>query len=218
DRRRTQDGDAQAWNHDVAVARLVAAVDGGVRQAAREDDHDTFDRDDLDLDVEQPGDEARPGARRIDHRLAADGGLFAGHRVASHHPGDPVAIAAKADDLGVGSDLRSAAPRGLDVADHEVEGVQMAVLGNPEDGPHLRRQRRLAATRLLERNALAGDPGFAASVDESRLPGFVLFGHRHEVTAGVLDCGARDATKDATLLDALDGGGAVLARKTSPDG
>ena len=85
DRRGAQDGDTQAGDDDVAVARLVAAIDRRVRQAPREDDHDAFDRNDLDLDIEQAGDEPRPGAGGVDHRLAADGRLFTGHRVPSQH-------------------------------------------------------------------------------------------------------------------------------------
>src|SRR5260370_4724470 len=86
DRRRSEDGHAQTGNDDVAVARLVAAVDGRVRQATREDDHYALDRNDLHLDIEQPGDEPGPRAGRVDHRLAADARLLAGYRVASQHP------------------------------------------------------------------------------------------------------------------------------------
>src|SRR5205823_8316404 len=178
--------------------------------SVREDDHHSFDRDDLDLDVEEAGDESRPGTGRVDHRLAPDARLLAGDGVAGEHPGDAIVGLEKAGDLGVGPDLSAAAPRRLDVAHHQVEGVQMAIFVNPEDGADMLGEGRLAPAGLLDRDPLAGDSRFGAALDETRFPGKVFLGDRNEVSTGVLDGGLRDAPEDAALLHALDRGGRVV--------
>ena len=173
-RRRPQDRDTQCRDDDVAVPRLVAAIDCGMRHPMRENDHDALDRDDLDLDLEQPGDEACPGAGCVDHGFAADAGLFSRHRVARQHAGQPVAIASEAGDLRIGARLRSPATRGFDIAHHQIEGVQVAVFRNPEDGTDVFRQGRLAPAGLLDRDPLTRNPRFAAALDETRFPGQIL--------------------------------------------
>src|ERR1700680_1681353 len=155
-RRRAEDRDTQRRDDDVAVARLVATVDRRMGDSVRQHDHDALDRDDLDLDLEQPGDEARPGSGRVDDRLASDARLFAGHGLASQHFGHTVTVLAETGDLGVRPDLRAAAPRRFNVPYNEIEGVEVPVFRNPENGPHLFGERRLAPAGLPDRGAAGG--------------------------------------------------------------
>ena len=210
DGRGAEDGDAQRGNDDVAVARLVTAIDRGMCHPMRQHDHHAFDGNDFDFDVEELGHESCPRAGRVDHRFAADRGLFSGHGVPCQHAGYPITIAIEAGDLGIGAHLRSSATRGFNVAHHQVEGVQVAVFGNPEDGADLLGESRLATARLFDRNPLAADARFATALHEARNPRFVLLRNRDEVAAGVLDRGPGNSTENAAFLDALDGGGQVV--------
>ena len=197
---------AQPGHDDVAVARLVAAIDRRVRQPPGEHHHRSLDRHHLDLHPEEARHQPGPGAGRVDHRLAGDRSFVVRLRIADADTGQAIPVAKETDDFGVGHHPGAPAARRFHVSHHQVEGVEVAVLRNPEDRTHMFRKSRLAPARLIERNPLAGDAGAAAALDEPRLPLVVFLSHRNEIAAGVLDRAARNPAQDAPFLDALDGG------------
>ena len=204
-----QDRDRVDRDHDVAVARPVAAVDDRVGHALVEDEHRALARRHCQVDPGQARHLPGPGPRRGDHGP-------------ERHPVDRPA--AHIRDLG-----RQQTPAGSLEADEPVVRPGLAApipcvgqvgfdqlprLQRPvrhlESTPDRRVERRLPSQEVPHGHFLARHAAGRAGIGERR---HVLVGvvrGSHEVAAGVLDAGGCDPAQDAVFVNALAGRQGVL--------
>ena len=190
------------WQHDVAVGRLVEAVDDAVDKSATDGDHHAGRRDDRDVEPGHGGQLTSPRARRVhDHvRLQPD-----------PIPGAPITSDGTNDGAAARNQLlhlHERPDRGSVRACRGKEG-QAQVPRIEDTVGHLDGCQHLAAQRRLERADLAGhqrsgrDPGTCAGLEEGLAIGEAGIIHRHEQPAVQFEDLRRDPRQDVPLDDAL---------------
>ena len=213
-RRRAEDRDRAVRHEDVAVRRLVQAVDDVVRKALIEGDQSPLVRLHRDVQPRKLGDLLAPAARRIDEDVAGDRIFLAREAVAHAHAFELAVLLLDADDLCIRLVAAAVAHGGSDVLARHAETVDRRV-GHGVGGDNMTRQARLHAERFIERQRTRFDAARLTAFDPARLEVRIVRIETHEHAADWLDTRHTDLSENHVLLDALLRGFLILDRVAS---
>src|SRR5664280_1727599 len=197
-----EDRDRVDGDHDVAVGRLVAAIDHRVGHALVEDEHRALARVHRHGEVHHRGDLARPGTRARDHEAGRDARHASRSLVAERRRHDPAAVAFHAHQALIGPGVAAVNARVGDVGFDELPWLHGAIR-QLEGAADARIERRLAPERLGDRDLLAVHVGGVACRLEAGDVVIRILGRGDEQAARVLDARGGDPPQDAVLGDAF---------------
>ncbi len=188
---------------DVTVPRRRQPVDDGRRHAPIEDEHRPLAGAHGQVRAGQGGDLPGPRTRGRYDRAAGDRARTVRADVAHANRRHGVLGGAfKADDLVVAQRIGTMLPRRCQVGLDQLPRLERRV-GHAIRGADLARQERLGGEQGIERDRLGLDARSGAGGREAIDVVVRIVGSRHEVAAGRLDGGRRDAPQHRVLLHAV---------------